>query len=197
MKFKVGDKVKYKGDNELFKVVQIAEEGETVVRHWWDEYEKRETYIHETSYILENEKGRCHGITVRCEKYLELITKETSPKFKVGDIVEYKDRPGTYKVIKIAEEGETVKGPWMCGFPKAKVFEKGYILEDKDGWFYYHAVKHDERLYLVTEEELKNKLIDNIKDLEEELEDKEAKLKTLKDALIKGNYYEVLRKNSI
>jgi hypothetical protein len=64
----------------------------------------------------------------------ELIELENQNlKFKVGDWVTYIDDHDTFKIVKIAEAGETVKGPWVGSDVELKLPEKSYILEDEDG----------------------------------------------------------------
>jgi uncharacterized protein YodC (DUF2158 family) len=162
-KFKVGDTVRLRNENESFKIIKIAEKGEIVDGPWWDEDENVEFKIPEKAYILEDEEKEWYYYEVSSEERLNLVTEETPPKFKVGDTV--RDQEGDlYKVIKIAEAGETVEGPWFAGYDFVEILEKSYILENAEGTWGYQRFKHDKYLELVTEKEL----IEHLKQQREE-----------------------------
>jgi hypothetical protein len=52
-----------------------------------------------------------------------------TPKFKVGNVYRHKGRTDRFKVIKIANEGETVEGSWMSGKAAWTMKRPCYISE--------------------------------------------------------------------
>jgi hypothetical protein len=69
-------------------------------------------------------------------------------KFKVGDIVKDKITSDTYKIVKIAETGELIEGPWFYG-EEFKVPVKSYILENKEGFWCYNLITNENELELI------------------------------------------------
>jgi hypothetical protein len=57
-------------------------------------------------------------------------------KFQVGDVIKCRSEGyGIKRVVKIAEKGELVKGPWYDRDREWKVSKKSYILEDvENNW---------------------------------------------------------------
>ena len=79
-------------------------------------------------------------------------------KFKVGDIVQHKDSTilrKEQKVVKIANKGERVEGPWAYGndWPWT-MCRDNYILEDKQGRRITYPVNSYDTFRLVKEKEM-------------------------------------------
>jgi uncharacterized protein YodC (DUF2158 family) len=164
MKFKVGDTVRVRNDDEILKIVKIAKAGEVVGGPWLAG--DKELEMIETSYILEDEEAIYCFASVKEEDELELVSKETLKeelvaqleearetaknleeklkeftKFKVGDVVKYKNGENAYKVLQIAEAGEVVEGPWCTNNKSLEMFYKSYILESFSGLLYREAIE--------------------------------------------------------
>jgi uncharacterized protein YodC (DUF2158 family) len=212
MKFKVGDTVRVRNDDETFKIVKIAKAGEVVEGPW--SHGATDFALIETSYILEDEEAIYCFASVKEEDELELVSKETLKeelvaqleearetaknleeklkeftKFKVGDVVKYKNGENAYKVLQIAEAGEVVEGAWHSN-KKSQSLEmlcKSYILESHSGLLYREDVDEEDFLELIPEEELKNKAKEKIENLGKELQ-------TLTNLYMDDKYYEVLYK---
>jgi hypothetical protein len=70
-------------------------------------------------------------------------------KFQVGDVIRYegKKRNGQNEtIVKIAEAGELVKGPWCMGLKEFELGEESYILEDREGEWSYITLEDKEWL---------------------------------------------------
>jgi hypothetical protein len=117
-------------------------------------------------------------------------------KFKAGDIVKFTHLNNeVFKVVKIAEKGETVKGPWSSLDPELKMSEKSYILEDEDSWWWADSTDNlNNGLELVTKEKLKKEAKEKIEDFREEVEAYFNSLKTLENLYKNEEYYEILCK---
>jgi hypothetical protein len=134
----------------------------------------------------------------------ELIEFERNTfKFEVGDVLRYKGCQTIYKVVKIAEPGEVIKGNWgdKSKFKEFVGPEKSYILENKKGKWYCTPKSREGRLVLISKDELKRKSKEKLKSLSRELkimvektEKKEDKLRRLEDLHENEEYYEVLYK---
>jgi hypothetical protein len=53
-------------------------------------------------------------------------------RFQVGDIIRYKEDDELVEIVKIAEKGETVFGPWFYESREVILSEKSYIFERKN-----------------------------------------------------------------
>jgi hypothetical protein len=54
-------------------------------------------------------------------------------RFQVGDIIRYKEDDELVEIVKIAEKGESVLGPWsVAGDREVILCEKSYIFERKN-----------------------------------------------------------------
>ena len=141
LKFKVGDVVRYEDSTKFrYRVVQIAEKGEVVKGPWMSGDEEFE--VSERAYILANDCGQwSYSSVVECA--LELVEIEEKPlKFRVGDVIQYSDHLEKQTIMKIAEKGEIVKGPWTYRHDEIEMAEKSYILEVESGnWRYCYV--HD------------------------------------------------------
>ena len=75
-------------------------------------------------------------------------------KFEVGDVIQSKVGPySKLKIVKIAEKGETVNGPWVNGEGKKRILAEVYILEDEYGIWTWSLLKYEEEYELVKEED--------------------------------------------
>jgi hypothetical protein len=105
-------------------------------------------------------------------------------KFKAGDMV--KDERGeSFKIVKLAEEGEVVLGPWFAGSKEIEIPVKAYVLEDEQGRWMYHRLQLEGFLSLATPEPLKEKLVAQLKESRETVKRLEKELEEAKDAAIK------------
>ena len=79
-------------------------------------------------------------------------------KFKVGDIVQPRNHSERLKVVKIAEGGETVKGPWSSGWKKIEVWgkSKSYIFEDEEGIWSTYPVEYEDNFEYVDHVDLED-----------------------------------------
>jgi hypothetical protein len=96
-------------------------------------------------------------------------------KFQVGDTVKHKDADMVdeiYKVIKIAEKGDIVKGPWWAGNEENKMTANSYILEDEDGKWFWEYIGWENDYELEDKQTIKMIQIDekSLKDLLKHLE---------------------------
>ena len=154
-KFKVGDVIENRWNEGKCKVVRTPGCGGD---------EEYKTF--RGSYIIEKEDGKRFFTDVHCESNYRLvdIEEEKELKFKVGDVIEHKRIHVKYKVVKLAKEGDIVKGLWR-GQDEAsarKMYRKSYILENEVGeWCSLNVLSESEyELVNVEEKELKFKVGD-------------------------------------
>ena len=111
-------------------------------------------------------------------------------KFKVGDVIQHVKRKEKLKVIKTAEAGETVEGPWRNRrHATYYMYFDAYILEfingDAKGCWAFMYITSENSFELVKEEDTKDEELNSIirESLTILIEQREKELKILKDTL--------------
>jgi hypothetical protein len=208
MKFKAGDRVVYKDDSQgIYEVIKIAEEGEVVKGPWYTG--AKEVNIRYKCYVLKSESEEWELFSADrddLEDDLELKTdnlkrqiKELEDelkeeltlktfKFKVGDVIA--DSWGeAFKIVKLAEKGEVVPGPWSSGSKELTIPLTAYIFENNYKVWSYHPQSDEESLRLLPKNEMEKLSKVRIEEFEKELLEKVHKLKTLYE---NEDYYGIL-----
>ena len=106
-------------------------------------------------------------------------------KFKVGDVIQHVKRKEKLKVIKTAEAGETVEGPWRNRkHATYYMYFDAYILEfingDAKGSWAFMYITSEKSFELVKDEELNSIIKESLTIL---IEQRQKELKILKDTL--------------